>query len=141
MNGIAHVVPSALDKPEKPKTAIELLPEEFQPCVRFFFGFWSDTLRGTSGIATRIRWWIQEDGLTVADMKLAMKRLMSPERSAEIENSPKSLAALSGEIATILKERRSKEEQERRRSDAEEAIKGAASAASIREMLAERMKA
>ena len=114
---------------DRPKNAIDLLPVEVQEQARFFFGFYSETLRGTYGIATRIRFWMKHNGLTVTEAIEAMRRLMSPERSAEIDTAPKAIAALSSEVGSILRDRRAREATERRSdlaaesADADEAAK------------------
>lgn len=100
------------------KNAIDLLPVDVQDQARFFYGFFSETLRGTYGIATRIRFWQKHESLTSAEAIEAMRRLMSPERSAEIDTAPKAIAALSAEVAAILRDRRAREATDRRRAKA-----------------------
>ncbi len=92
MNALQKPGESVVAQPAGRQSSIDLLPAEFREPVRFFFGFWSDTLRGTTGIATRFRWWIREEGLTLAEATEAMKRVMSPEKSAEMPKSPPSSA-------------------------------------------------
>ncbi len=138
---MSNVAKMPTERPlDRPKNAIDFLPDGVQEQARFFFGFYSDTLRGTYGIATRIRFWMKSEGLTGDEAQQAMRNLMSPERSAEIETSPKVIAAMSGEVAKILRERRAREATDQRRREAEEAKSDAVSAATIRDMLAERTK-
>lgn len=105
---VANLGQGELQKPaagDRPKNAIDLLPADLQEQARFFFGFYSETLRGTYGIATRLRFWMKHNGLTAAEAIEAMKNLMSPDRSMEIDTAPKAIAALSAEVSVILRDR------------------------------------
>jgi hypothetical protein len=119
---------------ERPKNAIDFLPADVQEQARFFFGFYSETLRGTYGIATRLRFWMKHDSLTAEEAREAMRRLMTPERSAEIDTAPKAIAALSSEVAMILRDRREREKTERLREQMNDP-KDATEMAKVRAML------
>lgn len=106
-------------KEDRPRNALDFLPADVQEQARFFFGFYSETLRGTYGIATRIRFWMKSEGLTAEEAREAMRRLMTPERSAEIDTAPKAIAALSAEVGGILRDRKAREAREDRLRRAE----------------------
>lgn len=126
-------------KQDRSLDALSHLPEGVQKSARFFYGFYSETLKGTYAIANRLRWWMQEDGLTANEARDAMRELMRPERAAEIDTSPKAIAALSAEVAKILRDRREREATERRRKVAEEVGPDAAEVERIRSALADAM--
>ncbi len=88
---------------------ISMLHPDLQKSVRWFCSFYFETLKGTAAIASRFRWWMQEDGLTLDEAKEAMRSLMRPEKAAEIDTAPKVVAVLSGEVARILRDRRERE--------------------------------
>ena len=108
------MIRNSTEKPTATELALRFLPRgTLQDQARFFYGFYSETLKGALGLVTRIRYWMKTEGLTAAEAEQAMRNLMEPDRSAEIDTSPKAIAALSGEVAKILKERRARERTER----------------------------
>ena len=131
-NGGAVATRAAIPAP------IAMLPAELQKSVRWFCSFYFETLKGTAAIASRFRWWMEEEGLTLAEAKDAMRVLMSPEKSAEIDTAPKVVAMLSGEIARILRDRREKEKSARLRDAG--TVPGADEVERMRNLLAERMR-
>jgi len=92
---------------------IAMLPAELQKSVRWFCGFYFETLKGTAAVASRFRWWMEEEGLTLEEAKAAMREMMKPEKSADIDTAPKVVAVLSREVARILRDRREKERTDR----------------------------
>ncbi|MBY0515116.1 MAG: hypothetical protein K2P78_14580 [Gemmataceae bacterium] len=105
------------------------LPADWRRPVGFFCQFFSDVLKGENGIVTRFRLWAQEDGLTLDEARAAMKRLMEPVVCARTQYAGQLLAELAVQVREIVKDRRAREEQERRRAEAEEAMRNSAGGA------------
>ena len=78
--------------------ALDNLPIQLVGPVCRFFAFWSDTLKGTTGLVTRLLWWMENDDLTILDAVIAMERLMDPERASHADYPGEVLAALSRDI-------------------------------------------
>lgn len=76
-----------------------------------FFAFWAETLKDTTALVARLRWWMDEEGLTAEDAAEAMRRLMQPERASQLEYSGKVLAELASVVGQLLKLRREAERQ------------------------------
>lgn len=106
------------------------LPAELVEPAGRFVAFWSESLKGNTALVARLLWWINEEGLTHAEAKEAMRRLMTPEQAAKLEYSGKVLAALAEIVEMLLKDRRKKEAMERRKV-ADEADKNNAAHPSV----------
>lgn len=118
-------IPGAAAKPNP----LRQLPPEWREPVLFFFTVWSDTLKGTSGLVARFRLWMKRDqmGLTLAEAKAAMQRLMRPEHAAAIQFPGQLMAALAEAVVLVRNEAReavAKEEQRRRLAAEAERFQG-----------------
>lgn len=102
--------------------------------------FWSDYLKGNAGLVARLNTWMNEDGLTVAEAEAAMRKLMRPGEASKLEYTGKVLAVLAGAVDIVIRDRKAREDQDRRRADAEAAKNNTASPAAIKQILADRMK-
>lgn len=115
---------------------VKLLPKEWRPPVRFFYGFYSDILKGPTGLTVRFRMWIRDEGLTLDEAREVMKRLTRPERCAGIVYVGQLMAALADEVAEAVKARRQREQAARSRADDEVAKAGRANGALVRNLIA-----
>src|SRR4051812_36272908 len=95
--------------PGEKKNPLRLLPEAWRQPVGFFYAFHSDLLKGSMGVVTRMRLWIRDEGLTLEEAKLAMKRAMRPEACASIAYVGQLLTTLAAEVDNLVKERRARE--------------------------------
>lgn len=103
-----------------PPNPLKMLPPEWRAPVSFFYAVYSDTLKGTTGLVARFRLWMKDDGLTLAEAKAVMKRLMRPARAGEIQFPGQLMAALADEVVEELRTRRMRARQiERQREQAE----------------------
>lgn len=137
MSDIQKRTGSGLATAQTVQQPIAMLPAELQKSVRWFCSFYFETLKGTAAVASRFRWWMEEEGLTYDEARDAMRALMQPERSAEIDTAPKVVAALSSEVAAILRDRR---EKERAARAADGTKPNAVELERIKQKLAERMR-
>jgi hypothetical protein len=91
------------------------LPSDLQEPASAFYAFWSDYLKGTFGLVTRLNTWIADEGLTVDEARDAMQKMMRPGEASKLEYAGKVLAALAASVEQVLKDRQAREETARRR--------------------------
>lgn len=105
------------------KSPLALLPPGWREPVGFFYAAYSDILKGSTGIVTRLRFWIQEDGLTLDEAKKILRRLLAPEEAARIQFPGQLIARLAELVIDALTDRRKVVEQAaaRERAAAEKA--------------------
>ena len=94
-----------LPQPTATPNPIQMLPAELIPQAAKFFAFWSETLKGSVSLAVQIRYWMEEKGLSSAEIWAAMRQTMEPEVVAVTDTAPKVIAALGRGIVSILRER------------------------------------
>lgn len=102
------------------------LPVEWRKPVGFFCLFHSDLLKGEDGVVTRLRLWIKEDGLTLAEADAVMRKLMKPSVCAKLTYAGQLLAELAVQVEQIVTRRREDERAARFKAESEAAKKGTA---------------
>lgn len=94
------------------------VPTELRkPCL-MFFNFYSDLLKGTLGLATRVSTWLAADemGISATDIHAAMKELLHPRKAANYQYAGQLFAAFSEIVFDKATTRRSHEKTERLRN-------------------------
>lgn len=66
------------------QSALSVLPNEWHEPVSFFYAFHSEILKGTLCLATRFKYWMTKNGLTLGEANQAMMRLMEPEVAGDV---------------------------------------------------------
>ncbi len=94
-----ELLDEAIDKP------LRLLPADWRPLVWNFWAKWSDLLRTQLSLAATLREWVEEDGLTLAELRAAFAALNRPSRRATMRFPGDVLAELALEVAQILAKR------------------------------------
>lgn len=112
------------------------IPAEWRPVAWDFWSQWAHLLPTQLVLASRLRHWIGELGLTLAEAKHAFACVNRPERMADMKFASDLLAALAAEVGRIAKARKRQDEQRERRERDEREKTEAASGPKIRELLA-----
>lgn len=112
------------------------VPAEWRPVVWDFWSQWEHLLPTQLALASRLRHWISELGLTLDDAKRAFAAVNNPERMAGIRFASDLLAALATEAAAIVKDRKRAQHQRERRERDEREKAEALPGKRIKDMLA-----
>lgn len=119
---------------EKPLRAIPT--PEIRPVAWEFWASWQHLLPTQLTLAMRLRRWITNDGLTLADVEVAFDRVNKPERAATYRFAADLLNAITGEVAAIIQQRKRDENTARQREADEKAKAEAAPPDVVRKLLA-----
>lgn len=105
----------AIRPPKERDTALAMLPKEWRHPVSFFYGFHAEILKGTLCLATRFKFWIKENDLTLDEAKAAMRKLMQPEIAGSVEFGSQQLQGMLAQaVAAIVTARKTRQRTERR---------------------------
>lgn len=113
----AVAVPRSEDEiKELVRKPFKQLPVEWVPVVFDFWCFWADVFKrhndsGQLGLCSRVRWWMLNDGLTLAELSQAMDAVRRAERASRFEFPSQVLAALADQIDAVRKAARDAERQ------------------------------
>lgn len=91
-----------------------------------FYAFYSDSLKGTTGLVARLLWWMRSRdeggvGLHPDDAATALRNLMRPEVAGKADYAGQILSALAREVEELVKLRKERESRDafQRRSEQE----------------------
>lgn len=110
MSDLATRPPGDLARTDEPKNPLRQLPKDWRQPVAFFYACHSDILKGTLSLVSKVRFWMKEDGLTLDELKAALRLLMDPEVCAEI-NYVGQLHARLAQAVTDAMHRRKRDER------------------------------
>lgn len=82
-----------------------------------FWATWSHLLPTQLVIAMRLRRWIEDEGLTLAEAEEAFERVNAPERAARIKYAGELIATLAEQVALVIGRRKGRDEMLTRRTD------------------------
>lgn len=92
---------------------LKQLPIDWRPAVWDFWSFYSHLLPTQLALCTRIRYWMQADGLDFETLTRAFDRMRQPGRCREHQFASQVLASLADDIETVREERRQAERKAR----------------------------
>ncbi len=113
-----------------------LLPPQWAAVV---FQFWmkvSDIVKTQLSLASQLREWITEEGLTLDEAQAAFRKIGRPESRAKLRFPGDVIVELAAEVAELCRRRRQVEQQRADRERAEKDRREAAPPNVLRDMLA-----
>ena len=99
---------------------LKQLPEDWRGSVSFFYAAYSDLLKSPLGLVTRLRYFIETDGLTLEEMKIVLKWAIQPEQQARFEYVGQLLAGIARKVSEVVERRKQAEKTRARRDQTEQ---------------------
>lgn len=115
----------SLDPAKAEANPFRMIPKEYRRPLAFFWSLNQHMLPNALPLAARVRLWIEQQGLTVDELRKVLSQLSDPERSSRHQYAGQLLADLAGAVAVICDQRRRREAAEERRRDEAAARAGA----------------